>query len=156
VSKPSTEDRFWSKVLVVESCWEWIGYRNPNGYGTFRGLLPSGYAYELGRGPIPDGMTIDHLCRNRGCVNPDHLEAVPLAENMSRGQCVSSVNLRKTHCNNGHEFTPENTYTSKYGRCCKACVLARQRKRYHANLDRSRERCRLRYQAKRLHSKEGV
>lgn len=76
----ATQRRFWDKVIVTPStCWEWDGCHDDDGYSMF--IFPGGqrahrYAYELMRGPIPDGLSINHLCRNRGCVNPDHLEPV--------------------------------------------------------------------------------
>lgn len=79
-------------------------------------------AYAAVKGPIPDGLTIDHLCRNTGCFNPQHLEAVTAAENIRRGT-QGKAQASKTHCVRGHEFTPENTYRppGKNERACREC-----------------------------------
>ena len=79
------------------------------------------FFYEKMVGPIPDGMQLDHLCKNRACCNPAHLEVVTLVENVMRGSGITATNKRKTHCKRGHEFTPENTYLVKKGRFCKTC-----------------------------------
>jgi hypothetical protein len=93
-------------------CWEWGGERNENGYGrTHRGGRYIGAhraVYELLVGPIPEGLVLDHLCRNPPCVNPAHLEPVTNKTNILRGVGVGAVNAQKTHCIRGHEFTPEN------------------------------------------------
>lgn len=95
--------RFWSKVSRrgEGECWGWTGSR-VKGYGRFhyhgRDRMAHRVAFEWSGGVIPDGMVIDHLCRNRGCVNPAHMEVVTVTENTLRGESFSAVNARKTHC----------------------------------------------------------
>ena len=130
--------RFCQKVQLGPACWEWTAAKQ-FGYGQIRwgDRLTHAHrvSYELFVGPIPGGHQIDHLCRNRGCVNPEHLEPVTQAENIRRGEGASARNARKTHCPKGHEYTPDNIYThmGKW-RMCKACTrqaqaLYRERKR---------------------------
>jgi hypothetical protein len=134
-------DLFWAKVevpIAAGGCWEWRGSIDENGYG--RAWLPGvgkmsrahRASWILHRGPIPAGLCIDHLCRNRSCVNPDHLEVVTLGENNRRGAGFSGRNAAKTHCKRGHEFTLENTRVDKLGRRrCRVCdrLLDRERRR---------------------------
>ena len=107
-------ERFWAKVNVDGVCWEWEADLSAGGYGRFntgrRVEATHRVAYKLLVGPIPAKMQLDHLCRNRVCCNPDHLEIVTQQENIRRGYGISAVNARKTHCKRGHEFTPENIY----------------------------------------------
>lgn len=122
--------RFWSYVNKSGpgSCWNWTGGMSHDGYGVLRIANRTAYmprfSYELAHGPIPSGMEPDHLCRNRACVNPDHLEPVTHKENILRGVSPQAINARKTHCKRGHEFTPENTYItpSSGGRNCRQCL----------------------------------
>jgi hypothetical protein len=134
--------RFWSRVEVgpVDECWPWRLSTKAEGYGQI-GWTEGGHdgrrfnalahrlAFMLAVGPIPDGLTVDHLCRNPPCCNPAHLRLLTNAENAA----LNSWAL-KTHCPQGHEYTPENTYRrpSKNGRECRACrplKKARRRQR---------------------------
>ncbi len=100
------------------------------GYGLLDRTLAHRLSYEAFVGPIVDNLTIDHLCRNRWCVNPTHLEAVPLATNVMRGESPPAKNARKTHCPKGHPYDESNTHvTSKGWRICKACNADRARQR---------------------------
>lgn len=129
-------ERFWAKVAVAESCWLWLGGRTEKGYGTFwdgtRKTLAHRFAYELLVGPIPEGLTIDHVkargCVHRHCVNPAHLEPVTRGENVMRGETVSAIHARKTHCPNGH---PYDVIDSAGARRCRRCHAAVELARYH-------------------------
>lgn len=118
-----------SKLLEVNGCWEWQAYRNPAGYGILmvdrKPRRAHRLTYELLVGPIPAGLEIDHLCRNRACANPAHLEPVTRLENVRRGMAPAASaerNRAKTHCVRGHLFDEANTrITPKGYRDCRAC-----------------------------------
>lgn len=130
-------DRFNSSYEESDSgCWLWTGTIQPNGYSSFyfegRTVRGHRWSYEHFIGPIPDGLQIDHRCHkpsdcqlgddcpHRRCVNPDHLEPVPHRENSRRAM--------RSHCVNGHELTPENTYIPADGkRYCRECRRRRVR-----------------------------
>lgn len=121
--------RFLAKVEEDASgCWVWQAHVLPTGYGVFklRGKMRGAHrvAYELLVGPIPTGLHLDHLCRNRRCVNPEHLEPVTCLENIRRGYWANV-----THCPAGHPYSEENTYRSpRGGRFCRLCNAAAQRR----------------------------
>lgn len=127
----------WSRFAVVpadrDTCWMWNGSVESKGYGRLhfggKALKAHRVAYELHRGRIPQGLTIDHLCRNRRCVNPWHLEVVTNRENVLRGEGITAQYARATHCVNGHPFDAENTYMRPEGhRECRACRREQNRK----------------------------
>lgn len=117
-------DRFWSKLDKSDGCWLWTAACNRDGYGAFsvngRMVKAHRFAYEELVGPIPDGLVIDHLCRNRECVNPAHLEPVTHVENVRRGR-PGDQNRRKTHCPMGHPYDDANTIHKNGRRFCRAC-----------------------------------
>lgn len=126
------------KPSIEGPCVIWPGTKNPGGYGQFssksggkwRTVLAHRYFYELVFGPIPVGLQIDHLCRNRACVSPAHLEVVTSKVNSLRGMGTSAINARRTHCVNGHALTDDNVL--RYGkkkdhRQCRTCNRLHQR-----------------------------
>ena len=151
--RPTTQDKFWATVdrdgpipayrPELGSCWIWTGYTDPNGYGNFRrwrhNVTRSAHriAWEWLRGPIPTGLQLDHLCRVRACVNPDHLEPVTPKINQHRGYGEAAKHVRQTHCIHGHAFTPENTRiviraSGTTSRQCRMCERLRRAARKKA------------------------
>lgn len=104
-------------------CWRWLRYVDPSGYGRVgRNQAAHRKTYEALIGPIPPGLVLDHLCRNRACVNPAHLEPVTERDNILRGESPSARLYRQTHCKRGHPFDPGNTYRAPDGsRVCRMC-----------------------------------
>jgi hypothetical protein len=134
----SVEQRFWAKVdrRGDDECWPWLGVLHGGGYGRFflgpvgqREVYAHRFSYELAVDAIPEGMQIDHLCRNTRCVNPAHMEVVTQQENLRRGTGASALNAAKNECKNGHPFDLFNTYFDANGwRHCRACMKEREQK----------------------------
>lgn len=114
-----------------DGCWRWTGAKVASGYGSIRidgrSLGAHRVAYMLFVGDIADGLQVDHLCRNRECVNPAHLEGVTQSENNRRSLSVSGTNRRKKRCKRGHSFDDENTYWWRGERSCRTCLRAHRR-----------------------------
>lgn len=125
-------DRFWSKVRVEDGgCWQWTAALNPDGYGRIRlrrdwSPLAHRALWELLIGPVTYPEELDHLCKNRGCVNPQHLEKVQHAENVRRGRGGENW-AEKTHCPQGHPYDDQNTRRYKGSRVCRKCSTDRAR-----------------------------
>ena len=131
-----SEHKFWKSVVrTPNKCWKWPRSLDKDGYGSFKNnnkiSRAHRFSYELFYGKIPSTLVIDHLCRNKNCVNPDHLDLVTPRENILRGNTGHHTNQlrgkdhphgKKTHCSNGHEYNKKNTYLRpKGGRNCRVC-----------------------------------
>jgi hypothetical protein len=125
IDKRPVIQRFTEKTRRLDNgCIEWLASKDHNGYGKF---APGGgrsmrgahrWAYEFHVGPIPAGLVLDHLCRNRACVNPDHLEPVTQRTNVQRG----AGNVSKTHCPRGHAYAGDNLRIYRGMRYCRECI----------------------------------
>lgn len=135
--KPSVWERFWRCVDIEPGgCWIWKAGKSRRGYGKFwhndYTWLVYKWAFENLVGPVPKGLTLDHLCRNRLCVNPAHLEPVSAVENVMRGTGITAVNAKKTHCSKGHPFSGYNVAFNKDGsRRCRECARLHAAKAKH-------------------------
>lgn len=129
--------RVVAKLSIEGECWVWTGKKLKGGYGSIkwegRTRVAHRVVYELLVGQIPEGLTIDHLCRNPACLNPAHMEPVTQRENNARGASPSARNARKTHCQHGHELTGKNLreWIDSKGRTerkCRSCDAERARR----------------------------
>ena len=121
-------DRFMSFVKKENSCWNWTGNKDKDGYGIFTFLRKNRRAHRVSywafNGDKPDKMTVHHKCKNTSCVNPEHLELMTVKENNLESNNVGAINARKTHCPNGHK------YDRKYGgqRYCSICEAEKSKR----------------------------
>lgn len=132
LNRKSPHEVRWKRFVLYHprGCWVWTGARHNKGYALYRvnnrNRLAHKFIWELHNGQVPDGLELDHLCRRRGCVNPDHLEAVTHRVNVQRGNAGEATRSRaaaKTHCKHGHPLTQENvTIYSNGVRRCRLCV----------------------------------
>lgn len=148
--KPFTK-RFWSKVKKdPNGCWNWTAHKNMWGYPIFwfngKNIMAHRFSYEMTKGNIPVGLFLDHLCRNRECVNPDHLEPVSTRENILRGETPASRNHRKTKCMRGHPLLPIVTgkYRNMSWRYCPICHKKSVREYFLSHKDKVNECRRIR------------
>jgi hypothetical protein len=144
------EIRFQLYYVEDAGCWNWLGDRDGKGYGRFslqygekghrknREVRAHRYQYEMLVGPIPDGLEIDHGCKNTLCVNPSHLEPVTHRVNVLRGDSPPAAGARKTHCPKGHPYSGENLHRERGGaRKCRACGRLGARVRRYARILKS-------------------
>lgn len=134
-------ERALAYVTMTDGCWQWTGPIRPSGYGYFNigadSISAHRWMYELITGPIPNGLVIDHLCRNRACVRPSHLEAVTNHENILRGIGPSAQNAAKQRCPKGHDYSLR--IAGKAGRTTRYCrICAREKARTGMALSRKR------------------
>lgn len=143
---PQEQATFWERVAIDmyddDACWPWKARLEPSGYGRFwvrnKTYLPHRVAWALQHGGTSCELTIDHVCKNRACCNPAHLDLVTMRVNVLRGDGVTARNAVKTHCHRGHEFTPENTrFVPGKGRSCKQCDKE-QRQSWHSGKHKRR------------------
>lgn len=156
---PDYKEQVWKRIrsrymVTANGCWEWTGRVSVDGYSriSYEGREDQGHRVVLKLlGISVAGLEVDHLCRNRGCVNPDHLEPVTKRENIMRSDAAGAIHARKTHCIHGHEFSPDNTRICARGwRHCLICKAANDASRGEARRQADSERHRRNRAARRL------
>lgn len=138
---------FFSKVEITSDCWNWKGLINEKGYGQLwlngKRYLAHRISFKLFNGELIEGLVIDHKCRNRACVNPDHIRQVTRTINaIENSISLGAINKYRTHCKSGHELTGKNLYLYRGHRECRACKKRRSaakdyikhNKKYRANM----------------------
>lgn len=155
MTKPTALERFLSKIEVdpATDCWLWTAGLANGGYGKFkangRTHLAHRWYYEDLYGAVPAELQLDHLCRVRACVNPNHLEPVTGRENLLRGDTFQAANAAKTHCPKGHPLAGDNLLVSGARRYCRTCRRAQTAAWRAAHLEEARRRDRENKKAKR-------
>lgn len=130
------EKRFWSHVEKTLTCWLWLGAKTRGGYGSCgdpwnpgKTMLAHRRSWRAVNGPVPGGLQLDHICRVRNCVRPEHLDLVTGWENTLRGNNHVAANARKTHCLRGHALSGPNLRVTPAGRVCRACSNGSNRRK---------------------------
>ncbi len=159
---PERYDRYIASVRLQDGCWIWTGPISPQGYGSMslgwhNAQGAHRVAVKIDGREIPDGLVVDHLCRNRACVSPQHLDVVTHQVNIARGTAPSALRVDADLCLHGHPFNEENTYRNKQGhRFCRACRRERMRADYARNPEKYRARSRANTQAKKERSSDAT
>lgn len=136
---PTIEERFWSKVDKGSDCWTWTGYLRDGKYGAMKVRGDLFMAHRVAwviahRSDVPDGLVLDHLCRNTRCVNPGHLEPVTDRVNLLRGETFNARQAAQTHCKLGHALAGDNVYAGALARGIRHCKTCNRERRAAARI----------------------